>query len=582
MSANDWTKFAEDLERAAGLAGEERARFLDQVCAGEPRRRARLERLLAADERAGAFLSAPVVAPSATPRTFPAPLTSVAGDVVARYTIVRCVGRGGIGTVYEAEQENPQRSVALKLLDPSLATGAALQRFRFEALVLGRLSHPGIATVHEAGEDEHGRVYLAMELVKDATFVTDHVARRNLTTDQRLSLFLELCAAVAYAHERGVIHRDLKPSNVLVDDSGHIKVIDFGIARALDNDAARLTRDGDVVGTLAYMSPEQVSGRTADVGVRSDVYALGALLYELLSGRRARDLTGVSLPEVFRRIREDAPTSLTTERPDLPRELAWITSKALHLDAAHRYASVPELVDDLDRLQRHLPVRAGPPTASYRIAKFARRHRVAATIGATLALLLVGALVAGIIAEKRALALAARRMNAERVAVELASDLERELSTNREIVALQTGWLGTILLDRNGSDVRVLDVLDAAARDLDDREFPSREVEAGTRQALAMAYASTGLVTGADAQLEHLRRIAASGVDVAPENLERIELVSCRALAESGEWTKAIELARAAVDERTAHHGPSAPSTVAWSALLEELLQRNAGRSTAD
>ncbi len=582
MRTRDWESLPEVLERAALLDGEDRARFLDDVCAGHVRRRMLIERLLAADAKAGAFLAAPALRGSDDSRRTVASHESGAGDVVARYTIQRCLGRGGIGTVYAATQQNPQRTVALKMLDPGLATGSALLRFRFEAEILGRLAHPGIAVVHEAGEDHHGRAYLAMELVEDACFVTDYVTRENFDTEARLTLFLAVCAAVAYAHEQGVIHRDLKPSNVLVDGSGRVKVIDFGIARALDADAARLTREGDVVGTLAYMSPEQVSGRPGDVDVQSDVYALGALLYELLAGRKARDLAGVALPEALRRIREDAAIPLTQLRPELPRELEWITSKALERDTALRYASVAELAADIRRFREHLPLKAGPPTASYRLAKFVRRHRIGVAGASALGLVLAVAVVAIFVAEGRANRLAQRRIAAEEAAVERVNRIERELAANREILVGQTSWLGTDLLDRKGHDVRVVDVLDAAARDLDERCFASHWIEAEARYSLAMAYVSTGLGDGACAQIERLRAVVAKGGELAQHKLNRIERAWSRAAASCGRAEEAIAHARRWLETSDRERGSADPASIAWRVTLGELLHRSGDEAAAE
>ena len=573
MSTRDWDILPELLERAAVLDGADRARFLDEVCFGDTRKRVLIERLLAADARAGAFLAVPVLRSSES-GVSPSMFDSSAGDVVARYTIQRCLGRGGIGTVYAATQEDPQRTIALKLLDPGLASGSALLRFRFEAEVLGRLAHPGIAVVHEAGEDAHGRAYLAMELVENASFVTDYAARERLDTEACLTLFLALCSAVAYAHGQGVIHRDLKPSNVLVDGEGRVKVIDFGIARALDADASRLTREGDVVGTLAYMSPEQVSGRPAHIDAQTDVYALGALLYELLAGRKARDLAGLALPEVLRRIREGAVMPLTSVRPDVPRELEWIATKALAREPARRYGSVEELAADIQRFREHVPLKAGPPTASYRLVKFVRRHRIGVAAASGLALVLVGAVVAIFVAERRAQRLAQRRIAAEQAAVERVHHIERELATNREILGGQTSWLGTELLDKNGHDARVVDVLDAAARELDERCFASHWIEAEARYSLAMAYAATDLGARACAQIELLRAVVARGGELAQHKFDRMERTWCLAASSAGRAEEAIAHALEELQACDSDRGPSDPASIAWRVALGELFHR--------
>ena len=299
-----------------------------------------------------------------------------------RYRVLRRLGSGGMGVVFEAEQRSPRRTVALKVLRPGRRGSAALKRFEREAELLGRLDHPGVARVYEAGTyaDAGGpRPFLAMELVEGRT-LRDYLAGEQPPTEARLALFAAVCDAVQHAHQRGVVHRDLKPSNVLVGPGGRPKVVDFGIARATDIDVRRATlatEAGQLVGTLAYMSPEQAAGDPGAVDTRADVYALGALLHEMLAGRPPRDLEGLSVPAALRAIREEEPPRLGRLRPALRGDLEAIAARALARDPAARYASASDLAADVRRFLAHEPVSARAPGIGRQLALLARRHRAA-------------------------------------------------------------------------------------------------------------------------------------------------------------------------------------------------------------
>jgi len=317
---------------------------------------------------------------------------------IGTFRLRRAIGRGGMGTVYEAEQSEPRRVVALKVMRTGLESEAAVRRFRFESEVLARLQHPGIAQVYEAGthEDEHTGLplpWFAMELVPSSTPLDRY--SRALDLEARLRLFLLVCEAVHYGHQKGVIHRDLKASNILVNEHGEPKVIDFGIARTTGADTAtpRFTLDGEIVGTLGSMSPEQLKGSYSDLDTRADVYALGALLYELITDRPPFDLDDTPLPQVIRRLCEERPPRPGVVQPGLPPELDWIVLQAMELERDDRYGSASELAADLERFLVHEPVLAGRPSTAYRVRKFVRRHRL--SVAGTVALLagLVAALV---------------------------------------------------------------------------------------------------------------------------------------------------------------------------------------------
>ena len=311
--------------------------------------------------------------------------------IIGRYRIIRLLGEGGMGAVYEAEQENPRRTVALKVIKPGLASASLLRRFEQEAHALGRLQHPGIAQIYEAGTaaaDFGVQPYFAMEFIRGKT-LRDYAQDRRLTTPQRLDLMAKVCEAVHHAHQRGLIHRDLKPSNIVVDEAGQPKILDFGVARVTDSDtqATRQTDVGQLVGTLAYMSPEQVLADPEELDFRSDVYALGVILYELLAGSLPYNISRAKLHEAVQTIRDSEPVPIGSLQRIYRGDIETIVTKALEKDKDHRYASAADLAADIRRHLASQPILARPPSAGYRLQKFSRRHKVV-VIGTAAALAL--------------------------------------------------------------------------------------------------------------------------------------------------------------------------------------------------
>jgi WD40 repeat protein len=322
-------------------------------------------------------------------------------DSIGHYRIVRRLGTGSVGTVYEATENRPVRSVALKVLHADLVSAQGLRHFEREANALARLQHRGIAQIHAAGHHPTGsgvQPYIALELV-DGLPLTDYANRHKLGLRARVALLLRVCAAVQHAHQRGILHRDLKPSNILVNAEGRPKVLDFSVACDTDADGAGLgsVRTG-VVGTFTFMSPEQALGDPTDVDARTDVYALGAVGYLLLSGKFPIDLDGAPLIEAVRRLTEEWPPPLGSHRRELRGDLTAIFAKAMAKAKNERYASAAEFAEDLRRTLRFEPVSARAPTAIYRLGRFARRYR---TLVASTALV-VTMLVAGIVLALRA------------------------------------------------------------------------------------------------------------------------------------------------------------------------------------
>ncbi|MBG83705.1 MAG: hypothetical protein CMJ40_04055 [Phycisphaerae bacterium] len=325
------------------------------------------------------------------------PADTLIGSRIGQYTIRRIIGSGGMGTVYEALQKSPRRTVAIKMLKDGFQSPKAIQRFEFESQLLARLQHPGIAKVYESGmhEGASGNVpFFVMEYIANAKTLTEYAQERKLSTRERLELFRKVCAAVHHGHQKGIVHRDLKPGNILVDVSGEPRIIDFGVARSTDSDllvTTLQTNVGTLVGTLQYMSPEQVEGDSNAIDTRSDVYAMGVIFFELLSGQLPYDLRNAAIHEVARVVMEEDPTRISTIDRRLRGDVETIALKALAKDRNRRYQSALDLEHDIERYLSGDPIDARPASMVYRLGKFTRKYR-AASISA---LIVLCAIIAG-------------------------------------------------------------------------------------------------------------------------------------------------------------------------------------------
>ncbi len=404
------------------------------------------------------------------------------------FQIERLLGRGGMGSVFVAVQDRPRRSVALKIIRRGLATPSLLRRFEHEAEVLGRLHHPGIAQIFEAGmaaaaQGEIPRPFIAMELVNGPPLNTFADARK-LSTRDRLELLAKVCDAVHHAHLRGVIHRDLKPGNILVDEQGQPKVLDFGVARAADSDLRVTTMQtsiGQLIGTLPYMSPEQVLADPSEVDTRSDVYALGVVLYQLLTGRLPLDFGSRSIPEAARLIKEETPTKLSHVSKVFRGEVDTIVSKALEKEKARRYQSAADLADDIRRFLRGEAIHAKEDSALYVLRKHLNRYRwaVGVSIVFAMALAAFSFYAAWSAGNERSLALAASaaRRDAEdaRALVEQANArLHDELAQSNIERGRFAGAMGNVPLAEDVLWAEYFDKPDSAASKWALRELYAR------------------------------------------------------------------------------------------------------------
>lgn len=499
---------------ACELGGAEREALVRRECGEDGALRAEVEELLRHDDSAS-FLGEDrlaVVRSQFGHGDEPVP------ERIGAFRITGVLGRGGMGVVYRAVQDRPVRDVALKVLAPGFGGAEARARFAVEAEALGRLQHPGIAQIFEAGSytSATDRPYLAMELVDGESLQA--WGKRQPSIEARVRMVVQIAEAVHHAHQKGLVHRDLKPSNVLVAADGRAKILDFGIARLVDEDRGRTihTHTGQMLGTLAYMSPEQANGQSERVDVRADVYALGVIAYELLAGALPIDVRGGAVTQVLRRIAEEDPVPLGERDRQLRGDLQTIVAKALQKEPERRYDSAQAFADDLQRYLQNEPIRARPATTLYLVQRFTRRHR-GLVAGAVLALaaLLVGSGLA--------IAWAVRAQDAEK------SAREEARVANRTTEILRWLFVGANPEFAAGRDLSAREIL-AAGRGVVDKALDEDPV-ATSRVAMILGEVFVALGDFATAENLLLRAYEGLRRSIAGDDVRLVDALHSRGWA---------------------------------------------------
>jgi serine/threonine protein kinase/tetratricopeptide (TPR) repeat protein len=568
----------------------ERAAYLAAACGDDAGLRQRIERLLRLHDDAGPLPTADLPPDESARETADfstrpeaadnsAPAGEAVGSRVGPYTLVQKLGEGGMGSVWVAQQTEPvKRRVALKVIKPGMDSAQVLRRFEAERQALALMDHTNIAKVLDAGTTPAGRLYFVMELVKGVP-ITTYCDELNLSIRERLELFVPVCQAIQHAHQKGVIHRDVKPSNVLVavqDGRAVPKVIDFGVAKATSQrltEQSLCTEVGQIVGTLEYMAPEQAELSALDIDTRADVYALGVLLYELLTGTTPLDhkrLRTAGLSEVLRLIREAEPprpsTRLTESKESLGAlsarrrtqpallmrevrgDLDWIVMKCLEKDRTRRYETANSLAHDVRRYLRDEPAEACPPSARYRLGKFVRRHRGMVLAAALVLLALLAGLVGttwGLVVAERARQAEAARAEGERLAREQeaaerrkAVEAEKQArESEADTLAFSRFLVEDVLSAARpegeggglGIDVTVRRALAEAAAKVGERFRDRPRAEAVARHDLGVTFRLVGDPERAVEQLE--RALALRKQALGPDHLDTLDTMNSLAVA---------------------------------------------------
>lgn len=591
-----------DVERIFTAAVEmddsrQRASFLDAACGQDPDLRAEVESLLKHDEEAVSFIERPAVA---SPGTIAyQPITEVPGTTIGPYKLLQKIGEGGFGVVYMAEQQHPvRRKAALKIIKAGMDTREVIARFESERQALALMDHPNIAKVLDAGATESGRPYFVMELVKGVP-ITAFCDSNHMPAEQRLKLFMDVCHAIQHAHHKGVIHRDVKPSNVMVtlhDGMPVVKVIDFGVAKATSQSLTEktlFTAYGQMVGTPAYMSPEQAEMSGLDIDTRSDIYSLGVLLYELLTGTTPLDmqrLRTAGFAEMQRLIREEeAPrpsnrlsslgasaTVLAGNRGTDPRQLVrllagdldWIVMKALDKDRNRRYDTPGTFAEDVRRYLLREAIVARPPSALYHLRKFAQRNRAAVLTGAAIVLALVSGTA---VASWQAV----RATRAKQVARDAAAEAAaKEAETKAVLDFVETQIIGVARPDGQqgglGRNVTLRQALEAALPYVEQNFKDQPLTEARLRTTLGQSFRYLG---DAKVALQQLERAHALNTQHRPDAHETLVCMNwlCQVYQHLGRGDEGLKLSEETVERMNAKLGPNHRDTLRATSTLAKL-----------
>jgi tetratricopeptide (TPR) repeat protein len=615
MEPDRWKLVDLLLQAVLDRTPAERDGFLRQACTGDAELEREVYSLLISQQKAGSFLEmdAMEVAARALARRTQDHADSLIGKTLSHYRIVEKLGGGGMGVVYMAEQENPRRIVALKVIKPGFANAEVIRRFQQESRALARLQHPGIAQIYEAGAWDTGagpQPYLAMEFIRGYA-LPDYVETRRPDVRQRLHLLAKICEAVEHAHQRGIIHRDLKPGNIIIGEDDQPRILDFGVARVTSSEphATGQTDLGQLIGTLAYMSPEQVLADPLELDTRSDVYALGVILYELLAGRLPYTL-GRLLHESIRTIREQDAAPLSSICRLYRGDIETIVKKALEKDKERRYASVADFGADICRFLKDEPIAARRPAATYRLQKFATRHKALTALLVVVFILLVAGITASsweaaraqraelsalrerdrasaseqIANEERDRALAAER--AATMARNLAVAETQRADTKAAVANAVDDFLTNDLLAQAGADaqaqpnirpdpdLKVRTALDRAAARLAGKFRTQPLIEASIRQTIGNAYTQLGLYPEAQKHLERalelqLRTLGQND----SETLNTMYDLACNLYRYQREYARAEGLFRKVLQTRRHVLGPEHPLTLETMNKLADLYR---------
>jgi serine/threonine protein kinase len=498
------------------------------------------------------------------------------GRTVGHFTIKRVIGEGGMGSVYEAMQETPRRVVALKMIRSGVTSRSARRRFQYEVQTLARLHHPGIAQIYEAGmtdDGEGGVPWFAMEYLAGARILTHYAEDKKLDVRQRLALFARICDAAHHGHQKGIIHRDIKPGNILVTSRGDPKIIDFGVARSIDSDMAVTTLQtnvGALIGTMQYMSPEQCDADPHDIDVRSDVYALGVVLFELLTQHTPYDITNRPIHEAARIVREDPPTKPSTITRVLRGDVETICLKALEKDRDRRYQSAVELRQDIERYLDDEPITARRPTLTYHLKLLYKRHRAPAVLSILLVVLLVlGVVALSMLATRQAAAL----QEAHRQAIRSQSIISGVMSMLSPEAATEELW------ERDRTFESVIDhaavKLDGRLDDIDTEDAAS--IAAAFSLALTHSYLSIDAADKARTRVDTAMRVLTDWYpDTAPE-LSDARTMSIVTSFAQGHEALAVRAGREWVAVKADLIGRHSPDTLGTAYEIAEKI-RNHGQ----